>query len=1200
MGAARRPDVRRRESHKPPTAAEIASVITEIVVHTKGAVAGADLGSRVRARFPTLTFADFGVDKLRDFVRIYVPQVVIVARQGGDVLYAPRRWSGAQPTAGVRRFLTLAELTGLLDVTEDPSERVRLIYDEARRCREAGDTLGTGEWYASAFAYLDGPELEEAFCKAVAAWASPLHIATLPNEVRDLIASVPDFTPEHLAVALIGATSYLLHVSKPLPRDAQDLAFRLSDPLNTTYGIREGAPKDACARASSRLEAARATLFASVDSFLKTTPIGAKSASIELVRGLGQVRRLTIAAERPLLTEMVNLLGPAFRKFCEACERHQPQGIVKRAPELREQVAPFLSLPGAKETSTAWHLIVLPVCKKLLALVDDAIATSAAASAPALLLAHDHFKLDLSQAHTELTFSTRLLNQGAGRGVGVQVRCHPDPSVSALRIVEPAESFDLSADSEQAVVLGVTLRQPTSALRLRVDWESRTVTGGTRTDQQLITIQQQQRAPDWDRFMKEPPYSLNPVRRRDRLFGRDATLTRLRMNAAAQNSTFLWGAKRVGKTSVLQVLAAELGQRKDVVCVTLRMGEVKSLHEGQLAHRIAERLVSGLAVTAPAPDEKTFGAGLGALIPFIERMTAQHPGHRFLVIIDEFDDIDQAFYTGQRGESFIKALRSLSEMGLTFFLVGSERMKTIYGRHTTELNKWMDVYLDHMETPSECRALVTQPVAGAIEFDPAQVEFIVSYCDRNPYYMQLFCSQVFQRCWQDNRTYVGEGEVREARVALLRTLGDTSFAHLWSDNPVLDHEEQARFSAENALVLACLTRVGGVADDVAALAEAQTHLDLNPAERLGDSRFRAAVERMRQRGILTVAAATGTFCVTLPLFKDWLAERAELSLVPLWRKFCVAATARETISSIAPVVFAPEPPFPVSEEDLFEVAQKLVFCGKQKEVAELRIWLRQFDDDVRIDIAFALLRRLGERGYVSDGARLHALSRVEEALLKRRQQIGARAWREVRGKLDNLCITYVDSDTKSGASTARELWKRRRAGKAGGIADIDDWILAHTEEDPLIAVIDDFAGTGRTLSEGLSRLAGRSKVAEPLRRLMAEGRLACYILFAFPEALDRLKREHPNVDFVAAEVFGDDVRALDLASGIFATAEDVSFAREVLLQYGRALYKQSPLGYGDLGALVAFHNTVPNNTLPIFWSNGIVNDRPWKPLFPRA
>ena len=33
-----------------------------------------------------------------------------------------------------------------------------------------------------------------------------------------------------------------------------------------------------------------------------------------------------------------------------------------------------------------------------------------------------------------------------------------------------------------------------------------------------------------------------------------------------------------------------------------------------------------------------------------------------------------------------------------------------------------------------------------------------------------------------------------------------------------------------------------------------------------------------------------------------------------------------------------------------------------------------------------------------------------------------------------------------------------------------------------------------------------------------------------------------------------------------------------------------------MAALVSFHNTIPNNTLPVFYSAGKVNGREWKPL----
>ncbi len=250
------------------------------------------------------------------------------------------------------------------------------------------------------------------------------------------------------------------------------------------------------------------------------------------------------------------------------------------------------------------------------------------------------------------------------------------------------------------------------------------------------------------------------------------------------------------------------------------------------------------------------------------------------MIIDEFDDIDSAFYTGNRGEAFVKALRSLSEMGLAFFLVGSERMKSIYARHSAELNKWIDLHLDRIESRADCRALVVQPVSDAIEYDDQAVEEIIDYCGSNPFYMQLLCTQLFQRCSQENRTYISEGELQDAKRSLLRTLGETSFAHLWGDNPVLEPKDQMRSTAENALVLSVLARVGGQCESADSLAQSQGQLDLAPAEILSGARFRDSVERLRQRGVLRSDPRTHLIAIDLPILQDWLADRAELAVLP--------------------------------------------------------------------------------------------------------------------------------------------------------------------------------------------------------------------------------------------------------------------------------------------------------------------------------
>jgi hypothetical protein len=107
------------------------------------------------------------------------------------------------------------------------------------------------------------------------------------------------------------------------------------------------------------------------------------------------------------------------------------------------------------------------------------------------------------------------------------------------------------------------------------------------------------------------------------------------------------------------------------------------------------------------------------------------------------------------------------------------------------------------------------------------------------------------------------------------------------------------------------------------------------------------------------------------------------------------------------------------------------------------------------------------------------------------------------------------------------------------------------------------------------------------------------VLYSFGEAIDALRKVEPRLRCFSAHTFAADVKAFDPDANIFESDDECDFAREVLLQIGRELTPQLPLGFGDQAALMAFHNTIPNNTLPVFWSNGRVNERSW-PLFSRV
>jgi energy-coupling factor transporter ATP-binding protein EcfA2 len=1065
----------------------------------------------------------------------------------------------------------------------------------------AGDQLGLGEALVRKLKYVEQARVEGVLAKIVTAWASPIRLASDVASIQDLIERMYEFVPDDLGIALIHALARLRATRRPSPTSVGDLVFRLSKPMTGAFEIPEGPSSLAVSsRAVARLEQALASLRSAVTAFHATNTVTAKAASIDVLKSGRALTRMVLPSERAYLRELEVLLGAAFRKFCEGCERHDDAGVLRRASEIREHLSK--SVPSATDPrahSEFWKSFVQPLYRHVEALLDEGTKRSEIAASPSLALANAQLKLNLSGGGRQTAFSCRLLNSGDGRALQVTAEASTAPEQSLeFELLYPPQPFDVAAHSEQLVTVGLALTEASRRVELPLRFRCTTSTGQQRDFEDRLILEQQHEEPDWEKLLADPPYTLNPIKDHAHLFGRERILQDLQLHVASGTSTFLWGQKRVGKTSLLQVLAAELEKRSGSVCLVLRMGELVGMHEGQIARTIGHRLNERIGSPLNVPTEAEFGAGMGHLVPFVEQLLRGRPG-RYVVIIDEFDDLDPAFYMGERGRQFVKALRSLSEVGVTFFFVGSERMDSIYRRHQADLNKWSNVSLNRIESIEDCKALVTRPVEGSIEYEAEAVRRIIDYCAGNPFYIQTVCFEVFKRCLQERRTFVGESDVIAVADTLIRALGPTNFAHFWEDNPELNTDERARQTAENCVVLTCLAALHGAYETVEELYDVQTKLGLSTGEQLSMETVKEVVNRLRRRGILTVNSEGSGVCVEPPIFRDWLNEYAEILLLRWWREFCARSTIQP--EAVAPGVEVIEPAaFPISEDDLFSVSQRLVYCGKQKDVAEVRTWLRQFDDDTRIEVAFLLLRRMAEKGYVPEGERVLAMQRVEEVLKAPTAKGAPVVWQIIRNRTVNLCVSYVDSETKSGASTAREVAKLLRPGKCASAMDIGAWLQSHLDQEAILVFVDDFAGSGETMVKGLTRFTQHKAGGAAFRKFCQAGQVHVVLLFAFPEAVRAIRDQFPEINVTPIRVFGDDVRALEPEAGIFSNEGERRFAQDILRQIGQQLSRQYPLGHAHLGALVLFHNTVPNNTLPVFWSSGVVNERPWQPLFPRA
>ena len=432
----------------------------------------------------------------------------------------------------------------------------------------------------------------------------------------------------------------------------------------------------------------------------------------------------------------------------------------------------------------------------------------------------------------------------------------------------------------------------------------------------------------------------------------------------------------------------------------------------------------------------------------------------------------------------------------------------------------------------------------------------------------------------------------------MRASGESNFAHYWNDNPTLDEAEHGTLSAQTCLALVVISHLGGRFERIEEFLEAQSEMELNASERLLRLDVDRIISLLAKRRVL-VRDSAGRYEITPPILRQWLEREGETVLLPKWRRHRAEVVARAqsdgATESRAASVWTPS--LPVSDDDLLAIAQPLTYLGRQVDVAHLRSWLLQFDDDNRIELAYLLLERLAQTGYVSEGAYKQKILRLEETVAEKRRSTGGGAWKEFRRRKDNLAIAYVDGELKSGATLTREIKNRLRPGKAGPLAGMGTWLRTHADQDALLFIVDDFAATGSSLVKGIR--AACSKYDEHLAPFFDEGRVVCYILYALPEALEVVRAEFPKLEVNCAKCFGDEVRALSPHADIFDDEAERHFVEEMAVQLGRELVSQTPLGFGDMGLLVSFYNTIPNNTLPIFWSAGNVAERPWTPLFPR-
>lgn len=231
-------------------------------------------------------------------------------------------------------------------------------------------------------------------------------------------------------------------------------------------------------------------------------------------------------------------------------------------------------------------------------------------------------------------------------------------------------------------------------------------------------------------------------------------------------------------------------------------------------------------------------------------------------------------------------------------------------------------------------------------------------------------------------------------------------------------------------------------------------------------------------------------------------------------------------------------------------------------------WLRQFEESHQV-IALKLLQSI--RFY--DAAQIHTACKTLCKIIKS----------DCGEDLDNTLFMGLGPAGKSGASM---LSRFRRANSMYG-AKYDSMFKFSTEITSLpsgfsgnLVFLDDFIGSGSQAATSLLEIVS---IAPPASKVFL------LVIAGYQSAIDKIYRE------VGCNVFP--VNTLQDHEKLFSDA-NTNFTQDekaILKNYCERTESRNPYGYRNVGSLVIFSDSAPNNTPSIL----IYESATWKPLFVR-